>query len=330
MSSAKHADNKLDDPLYVPTKKQWKKMSEYERSVVEERIICALEQESSLMGETTIHYQARTSATEVLRRYYGNQGKKVFIASDLHTLYPGERAFYPDLLVVFDVEDHHRRSWNVFKEKKGLDFALEIISVSSRRNDQVEKLNLFARIGIPEYFLFDPENFTLMGYELISHKGLLKYHKLPEKKPNHIFSKILGLELVVENYKLRFVSADGLEIPFGDELIHRLNKKLMGKDEVIADSLRQLEEEQKKIEEEQKKVEEEQKKVVQEQKKVEEEQKKVVQEQKKVEEEQKKVVQEQKKAEDEQKKAEKEKLRADNLEEELKELRLLLKKNKLS
>jgi len=211
-------------------------------------------------------------------------GKKVFIASDLHTLYPGERAFYPDLLVVFDVEDHHRRSWNVLKEKKGLDFALEIVSVSSRRNDQVEKLNLFARIGIPEYFLFDPEKFTLMGYELFTHKGLQKYHKLPEKKPNHVFSKILGLELMVENYKLRFVSAEGLEVLFGDELISRLNEKLIDSNEVIADSLRQIAEERKKKEEEQKKFEEEQKK------------------------------------------AENEKQRADQLEEELKALRLLLKK----
>ena len=287
MSSAKHAEIPIqDDPLYVPTKKQWKKMTESERSDTEERIIYALEQESSLMGETTIHFQARVSATEVLRRYYGGQGKKVFIASDLHTLYPGERAFYPDLLVVFDVEDHHRRSWNVLKEKKGLDFALEIISKSSRRNDQVEKLNLFARLGIPEYFLFDPESFTLMGYQLKNNKGLQKYHKIPENKPNHIFSKILGLELTVENYKLRFVSKDGLEILFEDELISRLNEKLIGSNEVIADSLRQLEEEQKKI------------------------------------------VEEQKKLEEEQKKAEKEKLRADTLEEELKALRLLLKKEK--
>jgi len=232
MSSVKESDSEQDDPLYVPTEQQWQKMSLSERSDVEERIIDALEQESSLMGESTIHFQARTSATEVLRRYYGKQGKKVFIASDLHTLYPGERAFYPDLLVVFDIEDHHRRSWNVFKEKKGLDFALEIVSKSSRRNDQLEKLNLFARLGIPEYFIFDPEKFTLMGYELKRHKGLQKYQKIPANKSKHVFSKILGLALTVENYKLRFVSSDGLEVLFGDELINRLNEKLMNKDEV--------------------------------------------------------------------------------------------------
>ena len=109
------------DPLMVPTVEEWKQLTFLQKKQVEERIIAALENEFDLMGETTMHFQARVSATEVLRRYFGNQGKKVFIASDLHTLYPGERAFYPDLLVVFDVSDHHRSSWNVLREKKGLD-----------------------------------------------------------------------------------------------------------------------------------------------------------------------------------------------------------------
>jgi len=260
MSSVKHADRTIqNDPLYVPSKKQWKKMTESERSDVEERIICALEREHSLMGETTIHFQARASAAEVLRRYYGGQGKKVFIASDLHTLYPAEKAFYPDLLVVFNVEDHHRRSWNVLREKKGLDFVLEIVSKSSRRNDLVEKLNLFAKLGIPEYFLFDPEKYALIGYQLKQFSGEQKYHQIQAKKPNGVFSKILQLTLMVEDYKLRFVSSDGLEVLFNDELISRLNDKLTDKDQIIGSSLLQIIDERKKKEEERKKKEEERK-----------------------------------------------------------------------
>jgi Uma2 family endonuclease len=146
------------------------------------------------MGETTIHFEARVSASEVLKRYYTNQGKKVFIASDLHTLYPGERAFYPDLLLVFDTDDHHRRSWNVMREKKGLDFVLEILSRSTRRDDKVEKLNLFAKLGIPEYFIFDPENFKLKGYQLNTETNSSYqvyepsvYEEIPADTNNHIF-----------------------------------------------------------------------------------------------------------------------------------------------
>ena len=118
MSTAQSNTIIEDSSLMVPTEEEWEKMTESEKRKKEDSIICALEQESSLMGETTIHFNARASATEVLRRYYSGKGQKVFVASDLHTLYPGEKAFYPDLLVVFDIEDHDQSSWNVLREKK--------------------------------------------------------------------------------------------------------------------------------------------------------------------------------------------------------------------
>ena len=242
MKIAEIIDEK-NHPLYVPDKEQWNQMSPSERQEKEESIIAALEKEFNLMGETTIHFNARASATEVLRRYYANKGQKVFIASDLHTLYPGENAFYPDLLIVFDVDAYHRRSWNVHREKKGLDFVLEIISKGSRRNDQVEKLNLFARLGIPEYFIFDPDQYKLTGYALQIDDNFNHYQKIIPEQDDRVFSAILGLELMVEDYQLRFISADGLEIPFGDELINRLNTKLISKNAIIADERKQKEQE---------------------------------------------------------------------------------------
>ena len=239
-----------DDALYVPGKKQWEKMSELEKVEKENQIIDALEQQSSLMGETTIHFSARSSATEVLTRYYSGKGQKVFIASDLHTLYPNEIAFYPDLLVVFDVEDHNRSCWNVHREKKGLDFILEIMSKSSRRHDQVEKLNLYARLGIPEYFIYDPDKYSLSGYKLHTDENYDHYELLEPNQRGHIFSSILGLDLTIDNFKLRFASTDGLEILFGDELIHRLNDKLSVKDEDIANALKLADEERKEKEDE--------------------------------------------------------------------------------
>ena len=141
--------------------------------------------------------------------------------------------------------------------------------------------------------LLIPDNFLLTGYQLKGNKGQQKYHKIPTKKSNYVFSNILELELTVENYRLRFASSDGLEVLFGDELINRLNEKLTSKDEMIADSLRQIIEERKEKEKEREEKEEERRQ-----------------------------------KEDERKQKEQEKLRADKLEEEVKELRLLLKKNK--
>jgi len=225
------ADADQDNALIVPTEKQWRQLSSSEQSAVEDRIMFALDNDVNFMGETSLHFQARASASEVLRRYYNNRGKAVFIASDLYTLYPGEQAFYPDLLVVFDVDNHHRRTWNVIREGKGLDFALEILSRGTRRVDQVQKLNLFARLGIPEYFIFDPDKYALSGYTLENQV----YHPINAKADKSIFSEILGLCLIVDNYKLRFI-VDGIDIPFGDELIQTLNQKLDSKNQLIANN----------------------------------------------------------------------------------------------
>ncbi len=241
------ADTSKNDPLIVPTKKEWRQLSSSEKNAVEDRIMFALDNDVSFMGETTLHFQARASASEVLRRYYNNRGKAVFIASDLYTLYPGEQAFYPDLLVVFDVDNHHRRTWNVIREGKGLDFVLEILSRGTRRVDQVQKLNLFARLGIPEYFIFDPDKYALSGYTLKNQV----YHPIAAKTDKSIFSEILGLYLIVDNYKLRFI-VDGIDIPFGDELIQTLNQKLDGKNQLIANNQLLLAQERKQKEKEEK------------------------------------------------------------------------------
>jgi Uma2 family endonuclease len=243
-----------DDPLLVPSKEEWACMTESERDFKESKIISILESEFNMMGEATIHFESRASATEVLRRYFKAKGQKIFIASDLHTLYPGERAFYPDLLVVFDADDYHRSSWNVLREGKGLDFVLEILSKEYKRNDLVEKLNLYARIGIPEYFIFDPDYLKLYGYKLAQNI----YETISNDK-GKFFSEILGLCIQIDENKLRFSLPEGIEIPFADELLSKLNEKLSRKDYLIVEYASQLEEERKRTEEEKKRTEEERK-----------------------------------------------------------------------
>ncbi|MBF0353416.1 MAG: Uma2 family endonuclease [SAR324 cluster bacterium] len=240
-----------DDPLLVPTREMWEQMSPVTQSQTENAIIAALEQEFNLMGESTLHFDSRATATEVLRRFFKAKGKTVFVASDLHTLYPGERAFYPDLMVVYDVEIHHRRSWNVLREGKGLDFVLEILSKDTRRKDQVDKLNLYARLQIPEYFMFDPDYLKLRGYQL---SGSL-YREIENFK-GKIYSEILGLFLQVEAEKIRFSLPEGIDIPFARELVTQLNDKLSHKDRLISEYAKLLENEKQRAEDEKQRAEE--------------------------------------------------------------------------
>ena len=109
----------------------------------------------------------------------------------------------PDVYVAFGVANRHRNSYVVWEEGKPPDFVLEVVSPSSRRRDEKEKPGIYAKIGVPEFFLYDPEGKlkpALSGFEL---RGGARraYRRLPEERlPGGavgVRSKVLGLYLCV-------------------------------------------------------------------------------------------------------------------------------------
>ena len=76
----------------------------------------------------------------------------------------------PDVFVVRGVPNHLRDSYLLWKEPKGPDFVLEVTSASTRREDERRKREVYAALGVEEYFLYDPrgEYLTppLQGYRL--------------------------------------------------------------------------------------------------------------------------------------------------------------------
>ena len=117
----------------------------------------------------------------------------------------------PDVYVAFDVANRHHRSYVMWEEGKPPDFVLEVVSPSSRRRDMQEKPELYAKIGVPELFLYDPGDEkeqelpgfvpALAGFELRGGRGG-KYRPLPEEELPvgvvGIRSKKLGLCLCVQ------------------------------------------------------------------------------------------------------------------------------------
>ena len=90
----------------------------------------------------------------------------------------------PDVYVAFDVANRHRNSYVVWEEGKPPDFVLEVASPSSRRKDEKEKPGIYAEIGVPEFFLYDPEGKlkpALSGFELRGGAGGA-YHQLPQER----------------------------------------------------------------------------------------------------------------------------------------------------
>ena len=106
----------------------------------------------------------------------------------------------PDVFVVFGVESRHKRdSWIVWREGKAPDIVMELASGSTWRRDMREKRDIYAEMGVAEYWRFDPsgsyfsppligERLGEGGYNPIdlisSSEGILRGH-----------STVLGLDI---------------------------------------------------------------------------------------------------------------------------------------
>jgi Uma2 family endonuclease len=182
----------------------------------------ALTEAAELMGEGRPHKQAKSRAIDLLGLHFKAKGRTVYLAEELSVLYPGERAFAPDVLAVVDVpqpEDDERLAWVVADEGRGIDVALEVLHRGDREKDLIDNVDRYARLGIPEYFVYDREKQRVHGYRLATADARRYDRVVPQA--GRIASRILGVDLAVQHGRLRFF--DGMAELFGsDDLIHRL------------------------------------------------------------------------------------------------------------
>ena len=152
-----------------------------------------------------IHY-----AIGALRVYYEARSD-VYVSGDLLMYYEEGNAgvsVAPDVFVVFGVEDRKRRHYLVWEEGKAPDFVLEVASKSTWREDLGPKRDVYARLGVKEYWMYDPtgEYFTpvLQGLRLA---GSAYVRQLAVKSPDGaltLTSETLGLELRAQAGEMRF------------------------------------------------------------------------------------------------------------------------------
>ncbi len=173
------------------------------------------------MGDTGFHYAAIYWLYETLQDYLiGPPGW--FIASNLILYWdfndPTKRRD-PDILVARGVADHPRRSFRVWEEGTLPCVLFEVASRKTWRNDVGPKVDLYASIGIPEYFIFDPENRyvrpPLRGYRLVK-PG--RYVPLRPARDGSLTSTELGLRMVPDGGMLRLIElASGELLPTRQE-----------------------------------------------------------------------------------------------------------------
>src|SRR5262249_31728087 len=111
------------------------------------------------VGETDYHMEALILLREGLEDFFRRR-KDGYVASDMFWYYQqGDPSACkaPDVLLAKGVGKHRRRSFRSWEEGTVPAVIFEITSERTVQEDRVEKRDLYARLGVKEYFVFDPE-----------------------------------------------------------------------------------------------------------------------------------------------------------------------------
>lgn len=205
----------------------------------------------SNVPESTTHAQTSAYTFNSLRAVFRDRPDDL-IAHDLMLLFEeGNRraTLAPDLMVVLGVGNEPRDSYKTWKEGKVPDLVVEVVSRSTWRKDVRVKPPLYAALGIAEFWLFDPLNPRLAGFELSGGD----YREIAELPDGGLRSRVLALDMLVLDGELRCRNPrDGKVIPDSVETVRALEvaeQKLAKADRELAEADRQLAEADRQIEE---------------------------------------------------------------------------------
>jgi len=200
------------------------------------------ESDGQPIGETDFHITATLLLLQMLRDHF-ESNPQVYVASDLMFYYEqgNPRAVKaPDIFIVKGVGKHKRRTYKLWEERVVPCVIFEITSKQTAQADLTIKYELYERLGVSEYFLFDPLNEylkpRLQGFTLVQGR----YQALPLSSEGELISRELGLILRPQGDLLRLVdSYTGQMLATSKEYARRVE---------LAEQKAQLEEERTRVE----------------------------------------------------------------------------------
>ena len=164
------------------------------------------ESDGNPMAETDKHRKLMNALIETLEAHFIEE-PEVYVSGNLMCYYvEGDptKSVSPDVFVVRGVIKQERRTYK-FWEEKIPNIVIEVSSRKTKNEDLQWKKQLYAWLGVQEYFIFDPE------YKLIPPLRAFRLHgkELIEEvvSNNRVVSEELGLELVNDGTTLRLFNS---------------------------------------------------------------------------------------------------------------------------
>lgn len=175
------------------------------------------ESDGKPMGETDLHRDLMTDLIFALKWFLSST--IAYVAGNLFIYYEegNPRAVVaPDVFVVMGAPQRRRRIFQTWKEGGRVpDVVIEITSKRTQKDDRARKPAIYAALGVPEYFIFDPNGDyldpQLQGFRLVN--GV--YERI---QTFPLRSEALNLELRQEDSILRLYNPQtGERLPTSDE-----------------------------------------------------------------------------------------------------------------
>jgi len=191
------------------------------------------ESDGQPMGETDTHRTIMIDLILVLQDRYRDD-PNVYVSGDLFVYYEqGNPAavFAPDAFVVFGVPKKLRRIYKLWEEGfKTPDVVIEVTSRGTRREDTGTKMDVCRRLGVSEYFLYDPYGEyldpPLQGYRLAGKKYV---PIIADVTGQALASQVLDVRLQAEGETLRLIDARS-----GEALLTPLEAQAARREEAAA------------------------------------------------------------------------------------------------
>jgi Uma2 family endonuclease len=172
------------------------------------------------MAETDVHRDLMKELIDELSDFFQHE-PDVYVSGNLLVYYEEgnpRKNVSPDIFVVRGVGKHRRHVYKLWEEGRAPDVVIEISSRKTWAEDLHKKLQLYARLGVREYFVFDPE-YDYLDQPLLafrSEDGILEPVAVTDGCAR---SEALGLELIDTGTTLRLRDVQtGLLLPIRSEI----------------------------------------------------------------------------------------------------------------
>lgn len=163
------------------------------------------ESDGEPMAETDLHRKLMLEIIFALDNFFRND-PNVYVSGNLFIYYDKSnprKNIAPDVFVVRGVPKGDRRVYYLWEEGVAPQVVIELSSEHTWKEDVFKKFHVYEKLGVNEYFIFDPTSDYMKGSPLIGfHLEDGEYVEI-ELKDDRLHSDELGLDLVITGNALR-------------------------------------------------------------------------------------------------------------------------------